>query len=341
MFKVMLAPNQIPTKNDDITFPKYASLKRNGVRCLLFPINCNGGCFPDIVNKPISRTAKEIPNTNFQKYIKPVIQWCTDNQVILDGEIYSPSLNAKGLNTHISVLMSGRGKGISKEIPNDMQLHVFDMIKVGDWQNKTTPPYQERYKLLCDMLQTVKGTSPVLSQVFVLKQILVQEWKHVEVLAKRAWSIGEEGVMLRSPFTQYKHGRCSFKQNDLLKIKSFRTFDGVVIEIKQGQGVSKDAIRERDTFNRLKTVLKKEDKVFKNTMGAILVQILDKEFAGVTIKVGTGFNIGGKDKMKDRNYIWEHKEDFIGKVLEFKATTCGIKNKPLLPVFIRWRVDRD
>lgn len=106
---------------------------------------------------------------------------------------------------------------------------------------------------------------------------------------------GWEGVMLNHVESVYRKTR----SKDLLKVKEMHTADLVVVGFKEAT-----------------------EGLFKNTLGAIVVQ-LD---ADNTVDVGSGFTA------EQRDYIWNHQEEYLGKVVEiqyFEQTTDRFGNKSL------------
>jgi DNA ligase-1 len=93
-------------------------------------------------------------------------------------------------------------------------------------------------------------------------------------------SEGQEGLMLNTFTGLYKFGK---RSSDLLKVKKFNTCDLKIIGFQEGSGK------------------------FAGTLGAIIC-----DYKGYSLFVGSGI----EDDM--RSYIWNHKDDLLGRTAEIK-----------------------
>ena len=112
-----------------------------------------------------------------------------------------------------------------------------------------------------------------------------------------------EGVMINVSNAPYECKR----SKGILKGKVMKSCDLRIIDFEEGEGN------------------------FKGTLGATLVEYKDN-----IVKVGSGYSL------EDRNYIWEHKKELIGRIMEvqyFEESTNQKDNKLSLrfPVFLRIR----
>ena len=112
-----------------------------------------------------------------------------------------------------------------------------------------------------------------------------------------------EGVMINLSNAPYECKR----SKGILKGKVMQSCDLKIIDFEEGEGN------------------------FKGTLGATLVEYKDN-----IVKVGSGYSL------EDRNYIWEHKKELIGRIMEvqyFEESTNQKDNKLSLrfPVFLRIR----
>ena len=113
----------------------------------------------------------------------------------------------------------------------------------------------------------------------------------------------EEGVMVNLADAVYECKRTT----NILKAKLMKSCDLCIVGFEEGEGN------------------------FKGTLGATLV-----EYKNNIVKVGSGYSL------EDRNYIWEHKKELIGRIMEvqyFEESTNQKDNKLSLrfPVFLRIR----
>lgn len=103
----------------------------------------------------------------------------------------------------------------------------------------------------------------------------------IETIARKHVEDGYEGVMLRHPDVHY-----AFKRSkDLLKFKLFEEDDFIIVGFETGNGK------------------------YSNTLGNIIVESADKK---IRSEVGTGFSD------EQRNYIYTHQDEFLGKITEIK-----------------------
>ena len=112
-----------------------------------------------------------------------------------------------------------------------------------------------------------------------------------------------EGVMINLSNAPYECKR----SKGILKGKVMQSCDLKIVGFEEGEGN------------------------FKGTLGATLVEYKDN-----IVKVGSGYSL------EDRNYIWEHKKELIGRIMEvqyFEESTNQKDNKLSLrfPVFLRIR----
>ena len=116
----------------------------------------------------------------------------------------------------------------------------------------------------------------------------------------------KEGLMLNLD-VPYQRKR----HKGILKIKRFFTMDLKIVSVEEGTGK------------------------YENQLGAICV-----DFSGNTVKVGSGFTD------YQREWMWEHKDELIGKLAEVKYKeistnkTTGLKSLQF-PVFVQLREDKN
>lgn len=158
---------------------------------------------------------------------------------------------------------------------------------------------------------------------------IIHRWVHDmdELMAsyKEYLKEGHEGIIVYNPDTLYKGNRSC----DWMRIVPIKTADCEVIGFFEGKGK------------------------FTGTLGGIIV-----DYKGHKVKVGTGFQTltwdelpsARKQKMNGpalqaytrtvRDYIWNHKEEFLGKIAEcqFKEETKAGSMRQ--PSFKGWRDDK-
>jgi len=161
----------------------------------------------------------------------------------------------------------------------------------------------------------------------------INNLEELEKLEKKYLSQGFEGIMLRSPNGVYKCGRGTVSQMDLVKVKRFKDAEAKIIGFEEEMHNANEA--EKDNFGRTKRSTSQENKVGKNTLGALMVIGINEEFKGVEFKLGTGFD------QELRLKIWNLKNKLNGEIVKYKYQSEGGEDRPRFPVFIGFRDKRD
>jgi DNA ligase 1 len=134
-----------------------------------------------------------------------------------------------------------------------------------------------------------------------------------------------EGVMIRSPKGLYKFGRSTFKEEILIKYKRVDEADGTIVGFTEQ--MHNDNPAEIGELGQTKRAKCQEFMVNNNTLGALMV-ITDEW--GV-LSIGSGFDNALREK------IWNNKEQYIGKIVEFKYQELGTIDKPRFPIFVKFK----
>src|ERR1700741_3152735 len=177
-----------------LTFPKLASIKLDGIRCLI------------VDGQAVTRSLKPIPN----EYIRSLLSRPEFNG--LDGEILcAEPTDPDCYRKTNSAVMSHDGKP-------EFAFHVFDI-------NTRLGPYH--YALL-----DLKARAwPEF--ILVLPHHEIANHAHLEEFEQLAVDEGHEGVMLRDPNGHYKQGRSTAKEQILLKVKRFVDSEAEVIGVQE------------------------------------------------------------------------------------------------------------
>ncbi len=128
----------------------------------------------------------------------------------------------------------------------------------------------------------------------------------IDALLNRMVAEDKEGLMLNLN-VPYQRKR----HKGILKVKRFFTMDLKIVSVEEGTGK------------------------YENQLGAICV-----DFSGNTVKVGSGFTD------YQREWMWEHRDELIGKIAEVKykeiSTNKTTELKSLqFPVFVQLREDKN
>lgn len=299
-FKPLLAPNkQVPI--EDLPYPLLASVKLDGIRCI----------FKD--GRMVSRALKEIPNVQLQEKFQSLKDYSKENDVILDGELFTDEITFSEL--------SGLCRRLDAPVPESLKFHCFDCIIKGE----NAKPFIKRYK------DTVKITEQFRETVEVVKHHLVGNVDWVKRLFDTALDRGFEGLMLRSVEGIYKYGRGTINQGIIFKLKPYVTFDAQIIDVTQATKVDPKAEKKTNELGYSETSKKKGDRIPIDKAADFVVMHEEERELKVVIAM--------TDEQKKE--VWKNREDYIGRTIEYKGLLVGSKDLPRHPVFLRFRDDKD
>lgn len=165
-----------------------------------------------------------------------------------------------------------------------------------------------------------------------VKHVLVTGPEALLHLEEQVVTQGFEGVMLRDPGGAYKQGRSTVKEGILLKLKRFE-FDAaeVIAAYEQEANLNEATLDERGYTKRSSH---KANKAGKDTLGGFTVKMLEGEFKGVAVDVGTGWTD------EERRALWsqwqERPKSLHRRQLRVKHQLAGSKDRPRFPVFVGW-----
>jgi DNA ligase-1 len=287
-FKPMLAS---PANFDILRYPLLASPKLDGIRAMV-----RGG-------RLVSRKLLDIPNKEIQAALaRPEFEG-------LDGELIVGEPTATDVyNRTVSFVMAGSKTG------EPWTYFVFDMHDIPD----TTYEFRA-----AEVDGVVEKSDDGRLTSWVSR--IITERMHLDTFEAECIELGYEGIMLRDPQAEYKHGRSTAREQHLLKVKRFEDSEAEVIGIQEEQHNGNDA--GRDELGRTKRSTAKAGKTGKGTMGALIVKDCS---TGVEFNIGTGFTAAM------RAQTWN-----IGDVVTYKFFPVGVVDKPRHPVFkgMRNRID--
>lgn len=298
--KPLLACNA-PANLNSLPYPLFASVKLDGIRCVI----------KDGV--ALSRTLKPIRN----QYIQSLLGRPEFNG--LDGELIvgDPAASDCMRKTNSGVM--------SFEGEPDFKYYVFDI-----WSR---PGIQ--YK---DILETLYN-KPIGTQIAdhpnieVLQQYTAKTANEVEAIEQSVLDDGHEGIILRRPDGTYKYGRSTVKEGFLYKLKRYVQSEAIVIGVEPYQTNNNAA--ELDALGYTKRSSAKAGKVDLDLLGALKVQGRFQEFTGVIFNIGTGFTL------YERELLWKQRESLLGSIVTYKFFPVGNKDKPRHPVFVSFRSQDD
>jgi DNA ligase-1 len=282
------------TDGSDIRYPVLVSPKLDGIRALV------------IDGEVLSRSLKLIPN----KYIQSLFGRPEFNG--FDGELVVGDVTAK------DVFQKTSSGVMSIEGEPEVTYFVFD-----DFTHRTALEFQVR---IAKVKKRVDGV-PLLHLV---PHALVHSHDELMQLETSCVAQGYEGIMIRDPKGQYKHGRSTLKQGWLLKLKRFEDSEAKIIGYEQLMHNANEA-KQNELGQQVRSS-EKAGKEARPLIGAIKVRDV---VTGVEFDIGTGFT------QQQRRQFWRGREYLVGKLVKYKYQPSGVKEKPRFPVFLGFRDARD
>lgn len=288
-------------KDVPITFPVYASMKLDGVRCMVM----NGIA--------MSRSLIPIPNRYVQDYIS---QACIEG---LDGELTVGPPNASNLmQTTMSAVMTEEGEP-------DFTFWVFDFWTVPDM------PFSKRLDRLVDANK--EGWFAKHSRIQLLNQNLMHSHEELDPYSARLLEQGYEGTMIRSLDGPYKYGRSTEKEGYLRKIKPWETSEAVVIGFKeQYHNANEATIDERGNTKRSHHL---DNMVPMGTLGSFILRDCK---TNVEFDCGTGPLLTKESRQRIWN---ERHSCLHNMLTYKHFAQTGVKDKPRFPTAMAFRDKRD
>lgn len=324
-FSPLLAPNnEIDIK--ELSYPLLGSYKLDGCRLV-----AKDGQF-------FTRSLKPLPNKQLNEKFNSIRQYSEANNVMLDGELYTHRIpfqfivscfmthdyEAKLAIKKWDELCEKHDYHISREdVIDNMKFYMFDGVNGEHYEQ----PFGLRY-----INNVNKWSKDIPDLIEEVKHVVLNNAEEVETYFQEALNAGYEGLILRNPEGIYKFNRCSMKQNIIFKYKPFVTRDSIIKGIVQATKVNEDVEKTTNELGRSVTSKKAEDRHLVEKAQSFVV-----DFNGQDLKVP----IAMTDKEKE--YIWNHQDEYIGKWIEFKFMEIGMKKGglPRIPKFVRMREDKD
>lgn len=287
---------------DDATklrFPLLASNKLDGVRAIV-----RNGVL-------VSRNLKPIPNHHVQQLFGRSELEGLDGELIM-GDPADPA----AFRLTSSAVMSHEGEPA-------VTFYVFDLV-IPD----PDLTFSARLAILQAKLKELKRRD-----VKLLDQATVHGQDELDAFETLSLDRGYEGVMLRSASGLYKHGRSTFKEHGLMKLKRFADAEAKVLGFEEQLHNANEATtnalgaKERST--------KKAGMVGKGTLGALKVVGLNGPYKGVEFNIGSGFDDA------QRADIWNNQKAWVNQTVKYKYFPIGSKTAPRFPVFLGVRNKAD
>lgn len=252
-----------------------------------------------------SRTNKPLPSLQIQSDFVDI--------EFLDGEFI------EGRVTDFDVYNRTQSHVMSVDKPGDISFHVFDYVH-PDW---LAAPFYER---LAKAKQEIAGKE----DYYLVPHTDIESYEDLVEFEDLQLELGFEGIMMRNPIGRYKtNARCTINEGIIFKLKRFTDAEAIVVGFEEQ--MDNHNIKEVDERGYSKRSKAKEGLLPANTLGKFIVY-----FEGQELAVGAG-NIDHKQ----RKFIWDNKDKFIGSTLKFRYFTHGVKDKPRHPRALGFRSEMD
>lgn len=147
---------------------------------------------------------------------------------------------------------------------------------------------------------------------------------------ERQWveSKGFEGLVLRDPHADYKHGRSTLREQGLVRWTAWERAEACIVGFEEEMQNNNPLLTNAEGFNKRSS--HQENKVGKERLGALVVEDLK---TGVQFQVGSGFTAEMREK------LWQ--EPLVGRIITYRFKPVGVKEKPRFPTFVMFRAKLD
>lgn len=279
--------------------PWICTVKYDGVRALTGELN------PPTTTL-VSRRLKRIPNDKLRAKSIGILQSG------LDMELYSIKAGME-YNDIQSIVMS-------EEHPDTDKI-CFILL---DYWKSDSPfwPYHKRLDSLREYSHSIntEGVYVSASKTCSTAQEMMDFLLHTE-------STHGEGIVIRSYLGAYKYNRSTLLEEGMIKLSRYVRSDCTIIGFEEqmfnGNSERRNAIGKMDRSKSLHGMKG------KGTLGALEV----RNESGIEFTVGSGFTD------YQRQEIWDHKDQWLGKKGIVKHKPHGQLNKPRHPVWMGKRED--
>lgn len=282
---------------NELVFPLYASPKLDGFRVLVRD------------GKAVTRRLLPVAND----YIRNML---SDHQLDgFDGEVICGDPTAEDCYNKTQRAMLG-----NKIAEPEFKYYAFDFHPMAGVD------YTQRIANV-QMLHLLLRGSELRDRVVFLRPEYVETLAQLEAYEATVLAQGYEGVILRTPFGHYKYGRSTRKSQGMLKLKRFVDIEGTVIGFEELMRNGNEATR--DELGHTKRSSAQAGLVGGGTLGVMLVRLDDGEIARLGMFKGL--------TAEDKQYIWDHKEEFMGRRCKLSHFAVGAVDKIRHGKFTGWR----
>ena len=260
----------------------------------------------------LSRSLKPIRNSYLQDKYQAAKVYSKDYNCILDGEFYSHELSFQEIT---SVVMSSY-----KIAPTSLSYWAFDHIQCRNFN----APFSNRIEILKEAVNNIEAPIVVLDQVEFNNHQAIEN--HFKLVQKH----GYEGLIARPKDSRYKLGRSTLKEGLMLKLKPWKHFDAQIIAVTQATEARVGSEKTINELGRSITSKKLEDRIPIEQAACFTVKH-NGYLVDVTIYGEVAFRVE----------IWNNRESYLTKWIEYMAMMIGAKNVPRHARLYRFRKDKD
>jgi DNA ligase-1 len=180
-----------------------------------------------------------------------------------------------------------------------------------DWAYDVDTPYSKRVSSIETYIEVNEVDN---RHIIPLIPHVVRDLEELYNYEKQVLNQGFEGIMLRIPDGKYKSGRSTLKEGLLVKLKRSADSEATIIGTEE--------LIHRAGLQTCKA---------GDTLGAIIARGTD----GTEFRIGTGYTAD------QRLALWANRDIIVGRIVKYKHSEKGTKNKPRCAVFIGTRHEDD
>jgi len=303
--KPMLAEDVVSFES--LRYPLYGSYKVDGVRALM----TDDGFQP--------RSLKRFANVEVSNVFEASAGLLRgmEGELTLGGNPAATDVRLCSVTTSVtSTLNDARAR--------DLHWWVFDLLPQGP---HPTVPFRDRITMLKQRFNDVRRLK--LKNVHLLEQRLIRSPAEADAFESEAIARGYEGIVLKDPDGVYKFGRSTLRSQQFLRVKRFTDAEGKIVGFVERQKNNNEA-----TTNELGHKTRsshKANKAGSGTLGTLKVEMINGQFAGKIIEVGTGWDaVTGQ-------WIWDHKAEVMDLITKVKYFGHGCKDLPRFATYEGFR----
>jgi len=285
-----------------IRLPCYGFPKIDGFRCILG-------------EHPMTSRLARFPNEHFHNSLTGLLP----ANCLLDSEVTVGRRRGAGVLQRTSSGLTSQGGN------PDFTLWVFDTFSEH-------LRYRERLAVAAARIQDLDHPSIRFLQPTLIKTLEQLQAYLAEQLAK-----GFEGIITRSVDGIYKQGKSTLREQHMLKVKPFTSFEARIKGYYEEEENTNEA--KRLVTGKISRSSAKEGKKAKGTLGGFVGIVIDakgKE-TGVEVRVGGGYSA------RQRKDFWAIKDELVaaGALMTCTKQLMGEKDKPRHPNFSSLRPEWD